>query len=228
MEDLDFNLAFIFLSYANLLLIWQIRSLDMLRTRFTYLPEAFTKRMQPHQTHEPQLVFYTSREIEPWAVLSYCQPRNISNSTECFWLEFYTLQDDEGVHKYSQREGWCQTLRPHLEWSDHILTWRRSYQQQVRWWYNVLTIGNGMALVESFSIFSYHPGTGAPITWVPSLPGEISLFTWAATHLMKISSFVMALQREGVVSNAWQYLDKLDNVFTTSLTCPVASVFVSQ
>jgi len=28
--------------------IWQIRSLDMLRNRFTFLPEAFTKRLQAH------------------------------------------------------------------------------------------------------------------------------------------------------------------------------------
>ncbi|KAG0562386.1 hypothetical protein M758_9G149600 [Ceratodon purpureus] len=41
----------------------EIRSLDMLRTRFTSLPEAFTKQRQPHQHHGSQLIHYTLREI---------------------------------------------------------------------------------------------------------------------------------------------------------------------
>jgi hypothetical protein len=47
--------------------MWQIRSLDMLRTRFTSLPEAFTKHMRPRQHHD-QFVYYTLREIGPRAV----------------------------------------------------------------------------------------------------------------------------------------------------------------
>lgn len=52
------NLVFVFLSMC------QIRSLHMLRTHFSSLPSAFTKRLQPNQPHQ-EFMYYTSREKRP-------------------------------------------------------------------------------------------------------------------------------------------------------------------
>jgi hypothetical protein len=44
-----------------------------------------------------------------------------------------------------------------------------------------------LALVQSFSTLSCHPGTGALIAHVPSLPGEVLLFACAACLSCHIS-----------------------------------------
>ncbi|KAG0630756.1 hypothetical protein M758_1G201800 [Ceratodon purpureus] len=75
----------------------EIRSLDMLRTRFTSLPEAFTKQMQPHQHHGSQTlrdsvylrkVKIDARHFAPiWNdVITSLREEDLINNKEKEWL----------------------------------------------------------------------------------------------------------------------------------------------
>lgn len=64
----------------SLLSMWQIRSLDMLRTRFTYLPAAFTKRLRAHKQahqHNDELIYYTWKYVNSCVKLVCCVMTNL-------------------------------------------------------------------------------------------------------------------------------------------------------